>query len=145
MGWISEEKLGPLASDDINPGLKAWRDYSLTPSAAGLMALLHEDAVFTSPVVHTPQRGRDLTFAYLWAAADTLGNGTFKYTRMFDCGFSAVLEFENEMNGIMVNGVDMIEWDENHLITEFKVMVRPLKAMQQVHAAMGAMLEKMKG
>ena len=144
MGWIHEEKLGPLASDDISPGLKAWRDYSLNPSAERLMSLLHEDAVFTSPVVHTPQRGRDMTFAYLWAAADTLGNGTFKYTRMFDCGNKAVLEFQNEMNGIIVNGVDMIEWDEDGLITDFKVMVRPLKAMQQVHAAMGAMLEKMK-
>ncbi|MGB2074677.1 MAG: nuclear transport factor 2 family protein, partial [Henriciella sp.] len=64
--------------------------------------------------------------------------------RVFDCGARAVLEFETEMNGILVNGVDMIEWGDDGKITDFKVMVRPLKAMQQVHAAMGQMLHAMK-
>lgn len=144
MQMTEAEHLGPLATETLSPGLQAWKDYILNSSPDGLNALIHEDAVFTSPVVHTPQRGKKMVFAYLWAAAGTLGGGHFKYTRLFDCGQSAVLEFETEMDGILVNGVDMIEWDADGLITDFKVMVRPLKGMQAVHAAMGAMLEKMK-
>ena len=109
-----------------------------------LLEMLHDDVVFRSPVVHTPQEGKAITFAYLSAAGNTLGNGTFKYTKVFDCGDKAVLEFETEMDGIHVNGIDMIEWDENGQIVDFKVMVRPLKAIQTVHAAMGRMLEQMK-
>jgi len=80
----------------------------------------------------------------LGAAGKTLSNEQFRYVRVFDCGQRAVLEFETEMDGKYVNGVDMIEWDADGKITEFKVMVRPLQAMQTVHAAMGAMLAKMK-
>jgi hypothetical protein len=82
--------------------------------------------------------------AYLTAAGETLGGDTFRYVRAFDCGDKAVLEFECVMDGIQVNGVDMIEWNDAGQITDFKVMVRPLKAIQTVHAAMGAMLAKMK-
>jgi hypothetical protein len=81
---------------------------------------------------------------YLLAAGETLGNDSFHYTRVFDCGDRAVLEFETEMDGIAVNGVDMIAWNGDGQITDFKVMVRPLKAINAVHAAMGAMLAKMK-
>ena len=117
-----------------------------------LTAILHKDAVFHSPVVHTPQEGKAITMAYLIAAGGTLGgekktteaDRKFRYTRIFDCGDKAVLEFETEMDGIHVNGVDLIEWDPDGKITDFKVMVRPLKAVNKVHEAMGAMLAKMK-
>ncbi|MEE2879057.1 MAG: nuclear transport factor 2 family protein [Pseudomonadota bacterium] len=112
-------------------------------SPAELGAMLHDDVTFRSPVVHTPQEGKAITMMYLGAAGQTLGGDTFRYVRVFDCGDKAVLEFECEMDGILVNGIDMIEWDETGLITDFKVMVRPLKGMQAVHAAMKAMLEKM--
>ena len=85
-----------------------------------------------------------VTMAYLTAAGETLGGDTFRYVRVFDCGDKAVLEFECIMDGIQVNGVDMIEWNADGQIVDFKVMVRPLKAIQTVHAAMGAMLAKMK-
>lgn len=125
--------------------LQRWMDYmSGEHNKNRLLELLHEDVVFRSPVVHTPQEGRAITFAYLSAAGNTLGNDTFKYTRVFDCGDKAVLEFETEMDGIYVNGVDMIEWADNGQIIDFKVMVRPLKGMQTVHAAMMKMLESMK-
>ncbi len=107
--------------------------------------MLHDDVTFRSPVVHTPQEGKSITMAYLSAAGKTLANDTFHYVRIFDCGEKAVLEFECEMDGVLVNGIDMIEWDEDGLITDFKVMVRPLKGMQAVHAAMKAMLEQMGG
>lgn len=127
------------------PNLQSWFDYMMGGhDQAKLLEILHDDVVFRSPVVHTPQEGKAITFAYLSAAGGTLGNDSFKYTRVFDCGERAVLEFETVMDGIMVNGVDMIEWDEDGKITDFKVMVRPLKAIQTVHAAMGKMLEKMK-
>ncbi|WP_233355784.1 nuclear transport factor 2 family protein [Henriciella litoralis] len=125
--------------------LQRWMDYFHGDhDAASLSAILHDDVVFTSPVVHTPQRGKAITMMYLGAAGQTLGGDTFRYVRVFDCEDRAVLEFECEMDGILVNGIDMIEWDEDGLITDFKVMVRPLKGMQAVHAAMGRMLEQMK-
>lgn len=128
-----------------SPHLQAWFDWMQgAHDHAGLAAQIHEDCVFESPVVFTPQRGKTITLAYLGAAGETLGSDKFKYTRVFDCGDKAVLEFETEMDGKYVNGVDMIEWDADGLITSFKVMVRPLQAIQTVHAAMGAMLEKMK-
>ena len=127
------------------PNLQSWFDYMMGGHDRGLLLeMLHDDVVFRSPVVHTPQEGKKITFAYLSAAGNTLGNGAFKYTRVFDCGDRAVLEFETDMDGILVNGVDMIEWDADGKIVDFKVMVRPLKAIQKVHADMGKMLEKMK-
>lgn len=134
-----------VATTGYSPNLQAWMDWMHgAHDHAGLAAQLHDDVTFLSPVVHTPQRGKAVTLAYLGAAGQTLGGDTFKYTRIFDCGDKAVLEFECEMDGKYVNGIDMIEWDEAGLITEFKVLVRPLKAVQTVHAAMGAMLQKMK-
>ncbi|MAN73279.1 MAG: hypothetical protein CME85_04950 [Henriciella sp.] len=112
---------------------------------AALSAILHEDVVFHSPIVHTPQRGKKVTMMYLGAAGKTLGGDSFRYLRIFDCGDKAVLEFETEMEGVHVNGIDMIEWDGDGLITDFKVMVRPLKAIQTVHGSMKAMLETMGG
>lgn len=136
-----------------SPNLQRWFDYQKSgKSREALAEMLHDDVVFISPVVHTPQEGKAITLAYLTAAGGTLGaeknedgsaRETFRNTRVFDCGSRAVIEFETEMDGILVNGVDMIEWDENGKITEFKVMVRPLKAMQKVHADMAAMLAKM--
>ncbi|MEQ8557778.1 MAG: nuclear transport factor 2 family protein [Henriciella sp.] len=126
--------------------LQRWMDYFHgTHTPEELSALLHDDVVFRSPIVHTPQEGKAITMMYLGAAGQTLGSDDFRYTRVFDCGDKAVLEFETRMDGVDVNGIDMIEWDGDGLITDFKVMVRPLKAIQAVHAAMKAMLEKMKG
>ncbi|MAN46442.1 MAG: nuclear transport factor 2 family protein [Alphaproteobacteria bacterium] len=125
--------------------LQRWFDWmNGDHSPEGLSTQLAEDVVFKSPVVHTPQKGKAITMAYLTAAGQTLGGDTFRYTRVFDCDDRAVLEFECVMDGIQVNGVDMIEWNDDGQIIDFKVMVRPLKAIQTVHAAMGAMLEKMK-
>jgi hypothetical protein len=134
-----------IATTGNSPHLQRWLDWILEDhSPEGLSGQLADNVVFRSPVVHTPQEGKAITMAYLTAAGQTLGGDTFRYTRAFDCGDKAVLEFECVMDGILVNGVDMIEWNTNGQITDFKVMVRPLKAIQTVHAAMGAMLAKMK-
>ena len=134
-----------ISDSGYHPNLQHWIDWITgAHDDATLSDMLAQDVVFRSPVVHTPQHGKDITFAYLAPAGKTLGNDSFRYVRVFDCGARAVLEFETEMNGILVNGVDMIEWGDDGKITDFKVMVRPLKAMQQVHAAMGQMLHAMK-
>lgn len=133
----------PLTGWSAN--VDAWFEWMLKDhSAGGLSNILAENVIFRSPVVHTPQEGKAITMAYLLAAGETLGNDDFRYVRVFDNETRAVLEFETVMDGVKVNGVDMIEWDESGKITDFKVMVRPLKAIQTVHAAMGAMLAKMK-
>ncbi len=110
-----------------------------------LSELLADDVTFISPVVHTPQEGKDITMAYLSAAQQTLGNDSFKYLREVYNDNFAVLEFETEIDGILINGIDMITWDDNNQISEFKVMVRPLKAINTVHKAMGEALMKLAG
>ena len=126
-------------------GLKRWHDVIDSGSSAEkLSAILHDDAVFHSPVVHTPQVGKPIVMAYLGAAGQTLGNDSFTYVREVVSGDTAVLEFTTEMDGIHVNGIDMISFDEDGLIKDFKVMVRPLKAINKVWEMMGAQLEKAK-
>ena len=127
-------------------GLERWHaviDGGSSPQA--LADIIHEDAVFHSPVVHTPQEGRAIVVAYLSAAGQTLGNDSFEYVRELVDGENAMLEFTTEMDGIHVNGVDIIRFDADGMITDFKVMVRPLKAVNKVWEQMAAMLERMKG
>ncbi|KUO56706.1 MAG: hypothetical protein APF78_11410 [Sphingomonadales bacterium BRH_c3] len=127
-------------------GLKRWHEVIKGGSdPAALAAIMREDAVFHSPVVHTPQVGRPIVVAYLSAAGATLGNDSFTYVREVVDGDTAVLEFTTEMNGIHVNGIDMITFDEEGLIKDFKVMVRPLKAVNKVWEMMAAQLQKPKG
>lgn len=124
-----------------HPGLTAWHGYMAgggDPQA--LRDLLAPDAIFHSPVVHTPQEGRDKVFAYLHAASHVLGGANFRYLREIVDGDQAVLEFESEIDGIRINGVDIIRWDGAGKISDFKVMVRPLKAFNKVWEKMAEML-----
>ena len=118
-------------------GLDKWYAYMKSHDTAALWDLLHPDAVFESPVVHTPQRGRDITFKYLSSAEKVLGGPGFAYRGEWRSRTGAVLEFENEIDGITINGVDIITFSEDSRITHFKVMVRPLKAMNLLHRLMG--------
>jgi hypothetical protein len=122
--------------------LHKWHDYMVSGSADDLSALLAQDVVFESPVVHTPQRGKAITFKYLWSANKVLGGPGFRYLNEWHGERSAILEFETVIDGITINGIDMIWWNEADLITHFKVMVRPLKAVNMLHQMMGAMLAK---
>ena len=124
-------------------GLEHWHEVISGGSQVdALTEILREDVVFHSPVVHTPQKGRTITTAYLSAAGKTLGNDSFQYLREVVSGNSAVLEFQTEMEGIQVNGVDIITFDSEGKITDFKVMVRPLQAVNKVWEMMGAQLKK---
>ncbi|MEN3351446.1 MAG: hypothetical protein V7632_5081 [Bradyrhizobium sp.] len=124
------------------PGLDKWYAYMKSHDTSALWDLLHPDAVFESPVVHTPQRGRDIAFKYLAGAGQVLGGPAFKYRGEWRSDTGAVLEFESEIDGIKLNGVDIITFDADGRITHFKVMVRPLKAINLLHQLMGAELMK---
>ncbi|MFN3521620.1 MAG: nuclear transport factor 2 family protein [Phenylobacterium sp.] len=120
--------------------IAGWHEFVRTRDPAVLHELLAEDAVFESPVVHTPQAGRPIVEKYLLAAMTVLGGDSFRYLGEWTAENSAVLEFACEIEGIAVNGVDMIAWNEAGKITRFKVMVRPLKAINLLHQMMGARL-----
>ena len=121
--------------------LRTWHRLVRTRDASGLSALLAEDAVFYSPVVHTPQRGRKLVAGYLTAAFHVFSNPSFRYVREIVGASDAVLEFEAEIDGVLVNGVDLIKWNNAGQIVEFKVMLRPLKAINVIHQRMAATLQ----
>lgn len=121
--------------------LAAWHRLVENQDPSGLDALLAEDAVFHSPVVHKPQVGKALTRMYLEAAFRVFVNPTFRYVREVAGERDAVLEFMLELDGISINGVDMIRWNDEGRIVEFKVMLRPLKAVNLIHEKMAAMLQ----
>jgi hypothetical protein len=121
--------------------ITAWHQFVKSRDLAALKRLLADDVVFESPVVHTPQVGKPITTAYLAAAMQVLGNSSFRYLNEWHGASSSVLEFESTCEGILINGVDMISWNPVGQITRFKVMVRPLKAVNKLHELMGRMLQ----
>ncbi|MDE1172442.1 MAG: nuclear transport factor 2 family protein [Parvibaculaceae bacterium] len=125
--------------------IEGWHRYVASRAPEDLDALLADEVIFSSPVVHTPQRGKAITHKYLDAALHVLGNDSFRYLNEWTGPHSAVLEFETSIEGITINGVDMIGWNEAGQITSFKVMVRPLKAINLLHALMGARLMAAEG
>lgn len=125
------------------PALANWHKFLETRDWDLLESLLAEDAVFHSPVVHTPQVGRPLVMLYLRGAMETLGKSNFRYLREVVGETDAVLEFSAEMEGIYLNGIDMIRWNEAGKIVDFKVMIRPLKAINLLHQKMAEMLQKL--
>lgn len=145
------------SSDPIFDVMDRWSQHLRGELDGGLDALLHEDCVFLSPVVYSPQVGREISKLYLAAAGNVLpgddaagkpvddpeSHGNFGYTKKILQGNHAMLEFETTVDGIYVNGVDIITCDDDGWITEFKVMMRPYKALDVVKAQMMAMMEKL--
>ncbi len=125
------------------PTIDAWHEVVKNRDPSGLDAILADDVVFHSPVVHTPQQGKQLTTLYLSAAVMVLGNDSFEYVREVVGESDAMLEFTAEVQGIHINGVDMFHWNADGQIDDFKVMVRPLKAVNLLHGMMKQMLEQM--
>lgn len=124
--------------------IEKWHHMMTTRSFDELDELLAEDAIMYSPVVFTPQKGKYITKMYLAAAGHVIGNEHFKYVKEIIGERHACLEFETEIAGKYVNGVDLITWNDDQQITEFKVMIRPLQAVNVVWEEMGKLLEKMK-
>jgi hypothetical protein len=123
--------------------LELWHDLVTRRDAEALDAVLADDVVFHSPVVHTPQKGKSITKLYLSAALRVLNNDSFRYLRKIIGESDALLEFTTEIDGIVINGVDIIHWNAEGKIDDFKVMVRPLKAINLLHAKMKQMLEQL--
>jgi hypothetical protein len=131
----------------IEQVVERWHRFVTGESPEELDGLLADDVVFYSPIVHTPQRGKDVTTTYIRAAAEALlgdgGEGAFRYTKQVLAGDVAALEFETTVQGKYVNGVDIIRCDEEARIVELRVMIRPLQAVNAVYESMRAMLASM--
>ena len=133
---------------------KKWHDHIKGEFPGGFDELLADDVIFYSPIVFSPQKGKDLTTLYLMAAGNTFGgdqskDGTlqessFKYTKEVLDGNQAILEFETQIDGKYVNGVDIITFNSEGKISEFKVMIRPLQAVNIIHEKMQEMLKQFK-
>jgi hypothetical protein len=121
--------------------LSTWHELVRTQNTKGLSSVLADEVVFYSPIVNTPQVGKAITLYYLSAAFHVFLNESFQYVRELTGPRDAVLEFQVEIDGINVNGVDMIKWDDEGKIVEFKVLARPLKAVNLIHQKMAAMLQ----
>jgi len=139
----------------IEQNLAKWHAHMKGELDGGLDELLHDDCIFYSPIVFSPQKGKALTKLYLGAAGNTFNEGDseksvgkpkskFKYIKEVISGDHAVLEFESEIDGKYINGVDIISFNDEGKIVEFKVMIRPLQAINTMHEKMKAMLETMK-
>ena len=121
-----------LAKDLIHK----WHEVVVSDDLSLLDKIIAEDAVFSSPVVFTPMEGKQITMMYLHAAGDSFNMEKFKYTKEIHDGMDSVLEFETYIDDISVNGVDMIQWNKEGKISNFKVMIRPFKAVQKVQEKM---------
>ena len=120
-----------------------WHEVIESDDLKMLDEIIADDAVFSSPVVFKPMEGKDITMMYLYAAGQSFNMENFKYTREIHDDMNSVLEFETSIDDISVNGVDMIEWNEDGKICNFKVMIRPLKAVQKVQEKMIEALESL--
>jgi len=127
------------AKDLINK----WHEVVDADDLNALDSIIADDAVFSSPVVFTPMEGKEITMMYLHAAGQSFNMQKFKYTREIHDGMNSVLEFETYIDDISVNGVDMIEWNKEGKISNFKVMIRPFKAVQKVQEKMVEALESL--
>jgi SnoaL-like domain len=116
-----------------------WHEIARSRDPSRLAELLADEIVFRSPAVHTPQAGRALATAYLSAAMAVLGP-SLRYRREWYGSQNAVLEFEAEIDGLTVHGIDMLEWNPDGKLVEFTVMVRPIKALQSLVTLMAAQL-----
>jgi hypothetical protein len=144
--WVMEAPTGQrfcvVRRSSLPSALERWHRILESRDVTGLDSLLAEEVIFESPAVHTPQKGKALTHKYLAAACAVLNNGSFQYLGEWPGERSAVLEFKCHLGEVEVNGIDMIEWNAEGLITRFKVMVRPLKALQTLMPLMAAELAK---
>jgi hypothetical protein len=123
-------------------GVAAWHAYMDSDADPALLAaMVADDAVFHSPVVHSPQEGKAKVMLYLLSAAKVLGGDSFRYVREIVEGNDALLEFTAEIDGIHVNGIDLIRFDDAGMIKDFKVMVRPVKAVNKLWEMMAAQLQ----
>ena len=120
-----------------------WHEVMKNSELELLDEIIADDATFSSPVVFKPMLGKEITMMYLSAAGQSFNMEKFQYTKEIHDGMNSVLEFETYIDEISVNGVDIIEWNEDGKIANFKVMIRPFKAVQKVQQKMVEALESL--
>ena len=135
-------QLKNIKHQHMKTNVDAWQEIIVSRDITKLNDILSEEVIFYSPVVHTPQIGKNITQLYLSAALQVIANDTFKYVKKVIDSNETILEFETKIDGIIVNGVDIITWNDGGKIIEFKVMIRPIKAINIIHQKMGEMLMK---
>ncbi len=126
----------------MNQNTTKWHEIVTSKNPELLTEILADEVTFHSPVVHTPQKGKKITQLYLTAALHVFLSGDFKYVREVENNNHSFLEFEVELDGVLINGVDMISWNEEGKIIDFKVMIRPLQAINLIHQKMGELLSR---
>ena len=124
--------------------ISSWHKVFNSQNLDNLDDVLADQAVFTSPVVFKPMEGKEISKLYLYAAGHSFNMEKFSYVREVHDGLHSILEFETYIDDVSVNGVDMIEWNEEGKIIDFKVMIRPLKAVHKVQEKMVDSLNKFK-
>jgi hypothetical protein len=144
-GRKTDDRVWTVGGCDMTPpAIARWINFIESGHTDDLDALLAEDAVFYSPAVFTPQQGRAKVAAYLRAAERMFCDADFRYVAQWFDDRSAVLEFTANLDSVYVNGIDIVHWNDEDKITSFKVMVRPLKAIQLVVPKMGELLAQAK-
>jgi SnoaL-like domain len=115
--------------------LDKWHRMVATGDLSGVAALCAPEAVFRSPVAHTPYRGAGLVAAFLQQAVQAFSD--FRYHRTFTSGErDVVLEFSAKVGDKELKGIDMIHFDEAGRIVDFEVMVRPASGLQALGVEM---------
>lgn len=127
----------------MNKGLDTWHQFIETRDLNQLDEFLADNVILYSPVVFTPIEGKFFVKMYLMAAEQIIANDQFEYVRELTSENDAFLEFKTSIDGITVEGIDMIRFNERGQVQSLKVMLRPLKAVNKVHEKMGEFLEKM--
>ena len=128
----------------MNNPIQKWHDVVKLRDYNTLTEILHDDAIFYSPVVYTPQKGKDITLKYLIAASEVFNSTSFQYNKEMIGESSASLEFSLTLDSTDINGIDLISWDKTGKINEFKVFIRPLQGVNMIHKLMQGMMESFK-
>jgi hypothetical protein len=143
--WVMEAPTGQrfcvVRAKPRRTALSRWHRIVDTRDTTDLDDLLADDVVFESPAVHAPQVGKAVTKKYLQAACDVLLNDAFRYVGEWRGPDSVVLEFQTKLGDVELNGVDLIHWNAEQRIDRFKVMVRPVKALQALIPLMASRLQ----
>ena len=123
--------------------LKKWHEGLISNDPKLLDEILDESCIFTSPIVFKPIEGKEMSKLYLMGAGQTFDMDRFEYVRELVDGLDSVLEFETYIGDISVNGVDIIRWNDEGKIIDFKVMTRPLQAIGALQKKMSEALENL--
>ena len=128
----------------LNPSAAAslarWHRFIAARDLSALSELLHPQAVFRSPMAHSPYPGAQAVNLILNTVIKVFEDFTYHRELVSADGLSVVLEFSAKVAGRELKGIDLIRFDESGRILEFEVMVRPMSGLQALGAEMAQRL-----